>query len=56
MKITKHKRVVTRVVPARPKSKKVEWPDFEARRKKIFPKGIKGAPVSKILDEAGGEY
>jgi len=29
-------RVIGRIVPERPKSEKVEWPDFEARAKKIL--------------------
>jgi hypothetical protein len=33
----------------------VKWPDLEARRRKIFPKGVKGKPVSKIIDEGRGK-
>ena len=29
-------KVIARIVPERPKPEKVEWPDFEARAKKIF--------------------
>ncbi len=35
----------------------VPWPDFEARRKRIFPNGPPpGKPLSKIVDEGRGEY
>jgi len=56
VEITKRRRVVARLVPVKPKAKKIEWPDFEARRKKTFPNGVKGKPISEILDEARGEY
>ena len=56
VEITKRRRVVARLVPVKPKAKKVEWPDFEARRKKIFPNGVKGKPISEIVDEGRGEY
>ena len=56
VEITKRKRVVARLVPVKAKPKKLEWPDFEARRARTFPNGVKGKPVSEILDEARGEY
>ena len=56
VEITKRRRVVAMLVPVKAKTKKLEWPDFEARRKKIFPNGVKGKPISEILDEARGEY
>jgi antitoxin (DNA-binding transcriptional repressor) of toxin-antitoxin stability system len=56
VEITKHKRVIARSVPPKPKPFKVKWPDLEARRKKIFPTGLRGKPISEILDEARGEY
>lgn len=37
--------------------KKVEWPDFEARRNRIFPAGPPpGKPLSEIVDEGRGDY
>lgn len=56
VEITKRKRVVARLVPVKPKAKKVEWPDFEARLKKLFPKSVNGKLASEILHEARGEY
>ena len=56
VEITKRRLVVARLVPVKAKAKKIEWPDLEARRKKTFPNGVKGKPISKILDEARGEY
>ncbi len=56
VEITKRKRVVARLVPAKAKPKKIEWPDFEARRKKTFPNGVKGQPISEIHYEARAEY
>ena len=56
VEITKRKRVVARLVPAKAKPRKLEWPDLAARRKKIFPNGVKGKPASKIVDEGRGEY
>jgi hypothetical protein len=38
------------------KPRKPKWPDFEARRKKSFPNGVKGKPASKIVDEGRGKY
>jgi antitoxin (DNA-binding transcriptional repressor) of toxin-antitoxin stability system len=56
VEITKRKRVVARLVPVKIKAKEFKWPDFAARRKKTFPNGIKGKPVSEIVDEGRGEY
>jgi hypothetical protein len=41
----------------RQKKNTVTWPDFEARRKRIFPAGQPpGKPLSEIANEARGEY
>lgn len=56
VEITKRRHVVARLVPVKPKARKMEWPDFQARLKKTFPNGIKGKPVSEIVDEGRGEY
>ncbi len=54
--ITKRRRVVARLIPVKPKARKLEWPDFQARLKKTFPNGVKGKPISEIVDEGRGEY
>jgi antitoxin (DNA-binding transcriptional repressor) of toxin-antitoxin stability system len=36
--------------------KKLQWPDFMARLKKIYPKVPPGKPISEILSEARGEW
>ena len=56
VEITKRRRVVARLVPVEAKGKKIEWPDLAARRKRAFPNGVKGKPVSEILDEGRGDY
>ena len=48
--ITKHKETVAKLVPAKRKNKAVEWPDFGARLKKIYPEGSpRGKSVSQII-------
>jgi antitoxin (DNA-binding transcriptional repressor) of toxin-antitoxin stability system len=39
-------KVIARIIPENPEEKPVEWPDFEARRKKIF-----GDRVLTIVDD-----
>ena len=56
VEITKRRLGVARLVPAKAKPRKFEWPDLEARRKRIFPIRVKGKPASKIVDEGRGEY
>jgi len=56
VEITKRRRVVARLVPVKTKRSKVEWPDLKTRRSRTFPNGAKGKPISRILDEARGEY
>lgn len=57
VRITKHGEPFATLQPAAPAQKKVEWPDFAARRDRIFPKGPPpGKPISEIVDEARGEY
>ena len=31
------------------------WPDLAARRRRLFPKGVKGQPASEIISEDRGE-
>jgi antitoxin (DNA-binding transcriptional repressor) of toxin-antitoxin stability system len=56
VEITKRKQVVARLVPAKSITRGVKWPNLEARRRRIFPAGVKGKPVSDIVDEGRGEY
>ena len=43
--------------PAANAPQKVEWPDFEARRNRIFPEGPPpGKPISEIVSEGRGKY
>lgn len=42
-------KVIARIVPERPNPDKVEWPDFEARAKKIF--GDRILPGADLLIE-----
>jgi antitoxin (DNA-binding transcriptional repressor) of toxin-antitoxin stability system len=32
-----------------------QWPDLAARRRRIFPNGVKGKPVSEIISEGQGD-
>ena len=36
VELRKRNRVVARIVPESPRAEPVEWPDFAARRKRIF--------------------
>ncbi len=50
--ITKRGKIVAKLVPAHPRSKKLEWPDFERRLKKRFPGGPPlGKPLSEVILE-----
>lgn len=46
VELKKRNRVVARIVPESPRIRPVEWPDFEARAKKIF-----GDRVLNIVDD-----
>ena len=54
--ITKRGQTFATLSPARKRKPQVAWPDLEARRAKAFPAGLKGKPVSEILDEARGDW
>ena len=50
--VTRRGRVVARLVPAREQTRKVEWPDFAARMKRLFPAGSpRGKPPSELIAE-----
>lgn len=54
--VTRRGKVVARIVPARASKRRVTWPDFEGRLRRMFPDGPpKGAPVSAVVDELRGE-
>jgi len=44
------------LAPARaPHAPQPQWPDFEGRLRRLFPKGPKGKPASEIIIEGRGE-
>jgi len=47
-------RVIARIVPEKQEEKPVKWPDFAARRKKIF--GDRILPGADIVIEERGRY
>jgi prevent-host-death family protein len=48
--VTKRGRVVAKIVPAHPPAKKLVWPDFEARLKRLFRNGRpRGRPASHLI-------
>lgn len=47
-------RVIARIVPEKQEEKPVKWPDFAARRKKIF--GDRVLPGADIVIEERGRY
>jgi antitoxin (DNA-binding transcriptional repressor) of toxin-antitoxin stability system len=47
-------RVIARIVPEKQEEKPVKWPDFAARRKKIF--GDRVMPGADIVIEERGRY
>ncbi|MGA3332940.1 MAG: hypothetical protein ABSC62_02115 [Terracidiphilus sp.] len=49
VELRKRNRVVARIVPETPRTKPVEWPDFEARAREIF--GDRVIPAVEILIE-----
>ena len=49
VELRKRNRVVARIVPESPRTKPVEWPDFEARARAIF--GDRMIPAVDILIE-----
>jgi antitoxin (DNA-binding transcriptional repressor) of toxin-antitoxin stability system len=49
VELRKRNRVVARIVPESPKIQPAEWPDFEARARKIF--GDRILPGSDLLIE-----
>jgi antitoxin (DNA-binding transcriptional repressor) of toxin-antitoxin stability system len=56
VEITKRGQVFATLKPAVPKRGRVEWPDFDARLRSIWPHGVRGKSLSEIIDDARGEY
>jgi antitoxin (DNA-binding transcriptional repressor) of toxin-antitoxin stability system len=54
VEIVQHRKVVARIVPPLAGEKKPVLPDFMARLKRTFPHGVRGAPLSTIIDEQRG--
>ena len=47
--ITRHKRVVAKLVPSAPKDCRPHWPDFTDRIKGIWGNVLVGKPASRII-------
>ncbi len=43
------------LAPIRGQPRAPQWPDLAARRRRLFPCGIKGKPLSEIINEGRGE-
>jgi antitoxin (DNA-binding transcriptional repressor) of toxin-antitoxin stability system len=55
VELRKRNRVVARIVPESPRIQPVEWPDFEARARKIF--GDRMIPiVDDMIEERNSRY
>ena len=53
--LTKRGKVIARITPPkRPRKKKIEWPDFEARLKRIYGEPVSGDSQT-LIDEGRGE-
>ena len=49
--VTKRGRVIARIVPARARTTRVEWPDSAARMKRLGRDATRGTPPSRIIRE-----
>ncbi|MDD5262363.1 MAG: hypothetical protein PHD76_11010 [Methylacidiphilales bacterium] len=57
VEIKKRGRFFATLSPARKKKAKIDWPDFEGRLAKVFPRGpVKGASTREIVDYMRGDY
>jgi antitoxin (DNA-binding transcriptional repressor) of toxin-antitoxin stability system len=56
VEITKRGRAFATLKSAKPRRQGIEWPDLEARLRSVWPEGIRGKPVSEIIDESQGDY
>ena len=53
--VTKRGRVIARIVPARDRRERVEWPDAAERMKRLGKDAARGTPPSRIIAENRGE-
>lgn len=53
--VTKDGRPFAKLSPIDAPQKPPTWPDLAARRSRLFPRGMKGKPLSEIIDEGRGE-
>ena len=51
--VTRNRRVVAQMVPPA-KSPAIQLPDFVGRLKRTFPRGVKGKPLSQVIDDQRG--
>lgn len=54
VEVSRRGQVVATLVPARRRVRRVEWPDFVARLRADWPKGVPGKPLSEIIAEGRG--
>lgn len=53
--VTKDGRPFAKLSPIGAPQKPPTWPDLAARRGRLFPQGVKGKPLSQIIEEGRGE-
>jgi prevent-host-death family protein len=53
--VTKRGRVIARIVPARAKAGRVQWPDSAARMNRLGRDAARGTPPSRVIREMRGE-
>jgi antitoxin (DNA-binding transcriptional repressor) of toxin-antitoxin stability system len=53
--VTKDGKPFATLAPIRGQKPAPQWPDLAARRRRLFPKGVKGQPASEIISDGRGE-
>lgn len=53
--ITKDGKPFATLSPIQNRQSTAHWPDLAARRRRLFPGGLKGKPVSEMISEGRGE-
>ena len=53
--VTKDGKPFATLAPIRGPKTVPQWPDLAARRRRLFPHGVKGKPVSELISEGRGE-
>src|SRR5438552_5628937 len=51
VQVSSRGRVVATLVPERRKARRVSWPDFLARLRTDWPRGLKGKSIGELIDE-----